>query len=194
MESEPELSEYDESDQDNSSDGATPRPQDESTLVEIQDESMDSDVAANVEVTTGTLPASHWNEIVARNIKEYLVSGKYPSDLPSSESVKRRNFRKRAKDFIVKNDRLYYVDKKNGSLRLAIHSKEEQERAFQVCCLVSNYVKCTGHSECLLIQECHSNPSGGHLGRSKTVGKIKTRHYWPNQYVDVDHLVSGVNA
>ena len=47
------MSEYDESDQDNSSDGATPRPQDESTLVEIQDESMDSDVAANVEVTTG---------------------------------------------------------------------------------------------------------------------------------------------
>ena len=96
---------------------------------------MESDVASNVEVTTGTRPASHvyWNEIAARNIKEYLVHGKYPSDLPSSESVKRRNFRKRANNFLVKNDRLYYVDKKNGSLRLAIHSKEEQERVFQVC-------------------------------------------------------------
>ena len=45
---------------------------------------------------------------------------------------RRRNFRKRAKDFVFKNDRLYYVDKKNGSLRLAINSKEEQERVFQV--------------------------------------------------------------
>ena len=46
---------------------------------------------------------------------------------------------------------------------------------------------------CLLIQECHSSPTGGHLGRSKTAGKIKTRYYWPNQYVDVDNLVSGVS-
>ena len=112
-EPEPEMSEYDESDQDNSSDGATPvEIQDEATLVEIQDESMESDVASNVEVTTGTRPVSHWNEIATRNS---LVHGKYPSDLPSSKSVKRTNFRKHAKDFIVKNNKLYYVDKKNGS-------------------------------------------------------------------------------
>ena len=48
------------------------------------------------------------------------------------------------------------------------------------------------YTGCLLIQECHSNPTGGHLGRSKTAGKIKTRYYWPNQYVDVDNLVSGL--
>ena len=134
METEP--SDYDESDQDSDD------PSDSATRVEIQDESPkgaavemqdESDVAVNVELTTGTLPASHWNEIVARNIKEYLVHGKYPADLPSSERVKRRNFRKRAKDFMVKNDKLYYVDKKTGSLRLAIYSKEEQGRVFQVC-------------------------------------------------------------
>lgn len=137
METEPEPSDYDESDQDSDdpSDGATRAEiQDESpkgaASVEMQDE---SNVAVNVEITTGTSPASHWNEIVVRNIKEYLVHGKYPSDLPSSESVKRRNFRKRAKDFMVKNGNLYYIDKKSGSLRLAIYSKEEQERVFQVC-------------------------------------------------------------
>ena len=46
------------------------------------------------------------------------------------------------------------------------------------------------YTGCLLIQECHSNPTGGHLGRSKMTGKIKNRYYWPNQYVDVDNLVS----
>ena len=64
-EPEPEMSEYDESDQDYSSDGATSvEIQDEATLVEIQDKSMESDVASNVEVTTRTRPASsgHWNE------------------------------------------------------------------------------------------------------------------------------------
>ena len=134
METEPEPSDYDESDQDSNdpSDGATHvEIQDESpkgaASVEMQDESPN--VADNVEITTGTPPGSHWNEIVARNIKEYLVHGKYPSDLPSSESVKRRNFRKRAKDFMVKNDNLYYIDKKS-KLRLAIYSKEEQERVF----------------------------------------------------------------
>ena len=62
--------------------------------LEKQDESLNGgayesiDIAANVDVASGTetLPASHWNEIVARNIKEYLVHGKYPPDLPSSKS------------------------------------------------------------------------------------------------------------
>ena len=134
----------DESDQDSDDSSARATARATTSELEKRDESLnggasesieiESDIAANVEVTSGTetLPASHWNEIVAGNIKEYLVHGNYPSDLPSSESVKRRNFRKRAKDFVVKNDRLYYVDKKDGSLRIAIYSKEEQERVFHV--------------------------------------------------------------
>ena len=39
-------------------------------------------------------------------------------------------------------------------------------------------------------QECHSDPSGGHLGREKTLYKIKCRFYWPQLYVEVDNLVS----
>ena len=100
-------------------------------------EELDSlNVAAALE-NTASVPATqcHWDETVARNVKRYLICREYPSDLPTSETNKRRNFRKRAKDFVVQNDTLYYVDKKDGHLRLAIYSKEEQERVFHVSSL-----------------------------------------------------------
>ena len=37
--------------------------------------------------------------------------------------------------------------------------------------------------------ECHADPAGGHLGRNKTIMKVKQRHYWPNQFVDMDRRV-----
>ena len=74
----------------------------------------------------------YWSEKIASNIKTYLLQAQYPSDLPPSESDRRRNFRKRAKDFVVQDDQLYYKVKKDGSLRLAISSQEEQQRIFEV--------------------------------------------------------------
>ena len=61
-----------------------------------------------------------WCEEVANNITKYFNSGKYPPNLPPYEKVKRRNFRKQAKDFVVKQERLYYKNKKDGVLRLAM--------------------------------------------------------------------------
>ena len=78
------------------------------------------------------LKSDCWCEEVARNITKYLNSGEYPPNLPPCEKVKRRNFRKRAKDFVVKQERLYYKNKKDGVLRLAISTKEEQQRVFMV--------------------------------------------------------------
>ena len=70
---------------------------------------MESDVASNVEVTTGTLLASHSGTRSWQGISKNIWSMEsilliFPP--PGSKSVKRRNFRKRAKDFMVKNYRL----------------------------------------------------------------------------------------
>ena len=73
-----------------------------------------------------------WSDEVASDIRRYLERGQYPAHLPHSDTTKRRNFRKRAKDFVVHKENLYYKGKKNAPLRLAISSKEDQERVFQV--------------------------------------------------------------
>ena len=60
--------------------------------------------------------------------KEFLVSGGTNcTDIPSR---KRKSFRRRAKDFTVQDGRLYYT-KTPDLLRLALGSKNEQDRAFQ---------------------------------------------------------------
>jgi histidinol-phosphate/aromatic aminotransferase/cobyric acid decarboxylase-like protein len=76
----------------------------------------------------------HWNEDIAEAFKEFVVSGgtNY-SNIPHN---KRKAFRKRAKDFCVKDGKLYY-QKTPGLLRLAIGSKEEQRMVFQVNALAS---------------------------------------------------------
>ena len=81
----------------------------------------------------------YWNEEIVENYKEFLLSAgkKYPN-LPKD---KRRNFRKRAGDFVVQEGKLYYA-KTKGSLRLALGSREEQQRAFQVRMLASNFHSC----------------------------------------------------
>lgn len=76
--------------------------------------------------------SSQWNEQMMRSIKAYLENGQYPVHLPYCETVRRRNFRKRAKEFVVQDGNLYYKKKKDGSLRLAISCREQKQRVFQV--------------------------------------------------------------
>ena len=75
----------------------------------------------------------HWNEEIVGTYRKFLLPGRkrYP-DLPTR---KRRDFRKRAGNFIVQEGKLYYA-KTRSSLRLALASKEEQQRAFQERCLL----------------------------------------------------------
>ena len=69
----------------------------------------------------------HWNEEIALSFKQYLVCGRYPDVLPRE---KRRNFRKRAKDFEVMDGKLYY--KRSGNLRLALYRIDDCLRTFEV--------------------------------------------------------------
>ena len=71
--------------------------------------------------------------------------------------------RKKARDFCVKDDRLYY----KGD-RLVVLSKEERTR---------------------VLNECHSSDTAGHFSIKKTVDKVKQRYYWPGQYCDIVKLV-----
>ena len=72
----------------------------------------------------------HWNETIAAEIKEYVSSGIYPADMPAHQ---RSNFGKRARNFAVHDNHLFYKNKVDGSLRLAISSQAEKERVFKVC-------------------------------------------------------------
>ena len=81
----------------------------------------------NEDLKAAETTGQFWNEQIASDLKNYVQFGVYPGDLPKD---KRRNFRKRAKDFEVKDGELYY--NKSGSLRLALSKSDEWLRAFQV--------------------------------------------------------------
>ena len=38
--------------------------------------------------------------------------------------------------------------------------------------------------------ECHASASGGHQGRDRTEGKMKTYTAWPNMSIDIRRCVS----
>ena len=81
----------------------------------------DANIAQEITVYPGvTDEASNWDAAIAENFKVYLNKGCYPMNLPSWEKGKRRNFRMRAKDFVVQDDKLFYRDKRDKSPRLAI--------------------------------------------------------------------------
>lgn len=77
----------------------------------------------------------HWNENIADAYKQFLLSGgtNY-SNIPHN---RRKVFRKRSKDFCVRDGKLYYQNTP-GLIRLAIGSKEEQRVVFQVNALARN--------------------------------------------------------
>ena len=91
---------------------------------------------------------AYWNETVVFNIKEYLLHGVYPPELPSSE---KRNFRKRAQDFKIESGQLYYY--KQGEIRLAIGSKEDQRRIFQVFFVSAAYA-CMSYMFVINLSKC----------------------------------------
>ena len=77
----------------------------------------------------GRVAKEYWGEEVVEAYKEFLLScGKKYPDLSKDQ---RRNFRKRASDFVVQDGKLYYT-KTTGFVRLALGSEEDQQRVFQV--------------------------------------------------------------
>ena len=83
----------------------------------------------HIEPTSSESNPENWNETVVEQIKHYHVTGKYPAEWTSE---KKRNFRRRAQQFTVKDGNLYYKNRKDGSHRLAIASNTEKNQIFMV--------------------------------------------------------------
>lgn len=43
-----------------------------------------------------------------------------------------------------------------------------------------------------IIKACHSEATGGHLGRTKTFYKVSERYYWPAIFHQVAEFVSNI--
>ena len=69
-----------------------------------------------------------WSEEYAAGIKKYLVEKEYPKSVAKDD---KRNLRKRAQNFQVVEGKLHYKCR-SGEMRLAIFTKEDKERIFQV--------------------------------------------------------------
>ena len=45
-----------------------------------------------------------------------------------------------------------------------------------------------------LLQECHDAPSGGHLGKAKTIEQVKRRFYWPRMDAEIAQYVTSCDS
>ena len=45
-----------------------------------------------------------------------------------------------------------------------------------------------------ILHECHDAPTGGHLGKDKTIEQVKRRFYWPGMDDDVRAYVTSCDA
>ena len=99
------------------------------------------------------------------NVQNYLMDGSYPSS--ATEDLKRL-IRKRSKDFVIRERVMLYKKKKLDCEKIVLLDITDRRRAFD---------------------ECHASASGGHQGRDRTEGKMKT-YYWPNMSIDIRRWVS----
>ena len=83
---------------------------------------------------------------------EYKHTGSYP---PSLSKEKKRAVRKRAATLIIENGEIYLERKKRGVK--VITSVEEQTR---------------------IMRACHSDPTSGHFGSTKTWRRVAKQFYW----------------
>ena len=45
-----------------------------------------------------------------------------------------------------------------------------------------------------ILHECHDAPTGGHLGKDKTIEQVKRRFYWPGMDEEIQQYVTSCDA
>ena len=95
---------------------------------------------------------------------EYAVRRSYP---PGLTKEKKRAVRKRASTLVVDKGEVFL--KKKGRQVKVVTAVEEQRR---------------------ILESCHSDPTSGHFGTTKTWRRVAERFYWRGMSKQVKELVS----
>ena len=98
------------------------------------------------------------------SIKRQHINGAYPSNL---NKEKKRAVRKRASTLILESGEVY-LQRKDRRVKV-IQSRKDQ---------------------LLIIKACHSEPTSGHFGVTKTWRRVAERFYWKGMVADVHEHVS----
>uniref|UniRef100_H9GCB6 Gypsy retrotransposon integrase-like protein 1 n=1 Tax=Anolis carolinensis TaxID=28377 RepID=H9GCB6_ANOCA len=101
-----------------------------------------------------------------KQISYYKLTGGYH---PTTLASERSGIRRAAKKFVFKDNKLFYVGKNKGQMRLVILSNEEKRN---------------------VLENCHENHEGGHHDISRTLTLVESQYYWTSITSDVKQWVS----
>jgi hypothetical protein len=93
-------------------------------------------------------------------IFNYICDGSYPS---GAEKDQKRNLRKKAEKFVLKDGALFYVGKSNSQPRRWVYGVEEQKQ---------------------ILTACHADKLAGHFGRDKTRDKVCIQYILNSSLID----------
>uniref|UniRef100_A0A8C3H4H1 Gypsy retrotransposon integrase-like protein 1 n=3 Tax=Corvus TaxID=30420 RepID=A0A8C3H4H1_CORMO len=100
-----------------------------------------------------------------KQIAYYKRTGEYH---PTTLSSERSGIRRAAKNFVFKENKLFYVGKDRKQMRLVIVSDEEKKN---------------------VLEKCHKNAAGTHHGISRTLTLVESNYYWTSVTNDVKQWV-----
>ena len=85
----------------------------------------------------------------------------------------KQQLRNQSKNYIIENDLLYKVDKKNTKKLYRVILKDELPA---------------------LLYMMHNDPISGHFATDAMFNKIRSRYYWPQYYEDIKEYVESCDA
>ncbi|XP_065681472.1 gypsy retrotransposon integrase-like protein 1 [Hydra vulgaris] len=107
---------------------------------------------------------SNYEEMMLADVSNYLSKSVYRHDCTLND---KRTIRRKAKRFRMEDNKLHRKTKKDLWLEV-VFSKAQRKQ---------------------IVNSCHSEPTAGHLGRTRTFYKVAERFYWPGIFKDVENAV-----
>nr|XP_047129866.1 uncharacterized protein LOC124805802 isoform X1 [Hydra vulgaris] len=107
---------------------------------------------------------SNYEEMMLADVSNYLSKSVYRHDCTLND---KRTIRRKAKRFRMEDNKLQRKIKKDLWLEV-VFSKAQRKQ---------------------IVNSCHSEPTAGHLGRTRTFYKVAERFYWPGIFKDVENAL-----